>query len=209
MSANHQATAYIPWDDHTDWEDVAAAAVSWVEDRCNQEGTEGLLVTNDKSGAAATPSLRAFKDRHTHTTPGSRKRTLRHVPVLSYVPDIKGLYVALDLGHRSSVCVVESHMFRLDGWAAATAATNLVTGEATPPLDDELLGELRALHHAGNNGWADSPGKRDAERILDGLRGAIPASDAPDMITGWMLANGTFDTGAKRLHKMVKQRIPE
>jgi len=74
----------------------------------------------------------------------------------------------------------------------------LATGQRAEPLNNDLLELLDRLLLAGNNGWADRPGKRDAQRRLGQLSAAAPSLDA-DFITGYVIGKGASDHGAEQL----------
>jgi hypothetical protein len=65
---------------------------------------------------------------------------------------------------------------------------------------------LADLFRAGNNGWHDQPGKRDAKRILRELVAVMPSIDA-DFVIGYMVANGAFGDDAEGLRKLMPARL--
>ena len=62
--------------------------------------------------------------------PGQRSKTCPNSVLLEFV---------LRLARGSSLCAVESGAFRLSGWAAATSAVDLATGQRAEPLNNDLL----------------------------------------------------------------------
>jgi hypothetical protein len=70
---------------------------------------------------------------------------------------------------QAAICVWEHPSDPVLGWAGQVHAANLVTGQPTEPAPD-LAEHLDRLLVAGNNGYSDHPGKRDARRILAELR---------------------------------------
>ena len=182
-------------------EDPTALAVEYVDRRCTQTQQPGVLVTHTR-GDLATPSLEWFAEKHRHVTrrshsdvsPGSG-------PVLVDMPDADLLALAHFLARGTSLCAMESGALRLNGWAAATHAVDLVTEEHVAPLTEEVLKLLEHLIFAGNSGWADEPGKRDAQRLLRSLASADTSLDA-DFIAGFVIGRGKSSAAAKRLHKM-------
>lgn len=205
MSVNYRA-AWVPEQKYRDWEDAAAIAVEHVEQECANQDLPGLLVTHADNGKHATPSIAEFVRRHgNHITRGSRNSRPNPGPgpTLVYVPHVELLAQAADYARESSLCVVETSSFRLDGWASATAALNLDTGETAVPPPDDAAETLDRLASYGNNGWSDSFGKQQARRLLVELRG-MGVTDA-DFIAGFMIGKGSSDSGAKRLHGMVEK----
>ncbi|WP_459714560.1 hypothetical protein [Actinophytocola sp. KF-1] len=117
------------------------------------------------------------------------------------VPNARLLELAHRIADGGSLCAVEG-AFRLAGWATATNAINLVTGRRPEPLPEPAVEELAALLRAGNNGWHDQPGKRDAKRILRELVAIMPEVDA-DFVVGYMVANGAFGDDVEGLRKLM------
>jgi len=111
----------------------------------------------------------------------------------------------LEVAHRCAdgrSCVRSRAARSLAGWAAATDAINLVTGQRPEPLPEPVLKMLAALRRAGNNGWHDQPCKRDAKRILRELTAAMPSIDA-DFVIGYMVAKGAFGDSAEGLRGLM------
>jgi hypothetical protein len=59
-------------------------------------------------------------------------------PVLAYYPDIKLLADAVALADGQPLGVIEFHAGEVAGWAAATNAINLDTGQPTPSVPAEI-----------------------------------------------------------------------
>ncbi len=197
MKSTYEA-AWLPIGHEVPGEDPAAPAVEYVECQRTQTGQKGILVTHTRRDVA-TPSLARFAQEQIHVTRRSRAgASPGSGPVLVDMPDFVLLEFAHRLARGSSLCAVESGAFRLSGWAAATSAVDLATGQRAEPLNNDLLELLDRLLLAGNNGWADKPGKRDAQRLLGQLSAAAPSLDA-DFITGYVIGKGASDHGAKQL----------
>lgn len=62
---------------------------------------------------------------------------------------------------------------------------------------DEVVRLLDHLHVAGNNGWFDRPGKRDALRLLSELRTTAPYLDER-FIASYMLGMGKVSAEAAK-----------
>jgi hypothetical protein len=82
-------------------------------------------------------------------------------PVLAYRPDIELLADAVALADGQPLGVIEFFPDEIAGWAAATNAINLVTGEPTPSVPAEIHDALVELREAGYNGY-----HRDRERYF-------------------------------------------
>jgi hypothetical protein len=203
MDVSYRA-AYVPEQEFRDWEDATQLAVAHVEDECDEHDMRGLLVTYTVPGAGYTSHLEHFVGCHqNHVTLRSRTRRADAGPrpTLVYVPDDDLLEVAVGHARGWSLCAVESFSFRLDGWAAATGAVNLDTGEATAPPAPDVVKQLEQLAFYGNNGWGDQFGKRMAGPVLSDLRAA--GLDA-DFIVGYMIAAGCRASGTKRLRSIME-----
>jgi hypothetical protein len=197
------ATAWVPDDDpERDWRVAAGLAAGWVEDRCREEGTSGVLVTNSLDHLGV-PELDDFERRHVRTSRLARRGRVGSGmgPVLSYVPHAKDLEFAMSLARRSSLGVVETVSFPLTGWAARLGAINLVTGETTSPLSDPVNDAVDRLKFYGNNGFGDDFGKRQAQSILADLRAA--GSLDGGLILGAVLATGVSARGVGNLSRLI------
>jgi hypothetical protein len=200
MDSRYEAT-WLPIGYEVAGQDPTALAVQHVERQYSEAGVDCVLVTLRRIDAA-TPSLQRFAQQHVHVTRRSRSSAFPGgEPVLLDMPDAGLLAEAHKLAHGWSLCAIESGAFRMRGWAVATRAVDLVTGERTAPPTNETLRLLDALVFAGNNGWADGPGKRDAQRLLGELTVAIPSLDT-DFVAGYVIDKGMSGESAKRLRTM-------
>jgi hypothetical protein len=82
-------------------------------------------------------------------------------PVLAYHPDIELLADAVALADGQPLGVIEFFPDEVAGWAAATNAVNLDTGDPTPSVPAEIHEALVELRDAGYNGY-----RRDRERYF-------------------------------------------
>lgn len=109
----------------------------------------------------------------------------------------------MSLARGSSLAVVETVQFPLAGWAAWLEATNLLTGEATQPLPDNLRNAIERLKFYGNNGFGDDFGRRQARTILADLR--ADGSLDQDAILGALLAAGVSARGIGQLGRVIEK----
>lgn len=194
-------SAWLPFADQAEGVDPTIMVVDHVERLCDERGIRGVVVTHLRRDVA-TPSLTRFAAKHLHVTRRSGGSPQGGVPVLVDMPNARLLEVAHRCADGGSLCAIEGGPFTLAGWAAATDAINLVTGRRPEPLPDPVVKALAALRWAGNNGWHDQSGKRDAKRILRELTAAMPSIDA-DFIIGYMVAKGAFGDSAEGLRKLM------
>lgn len=184
MRVDYRA-AWLPFD-HDNGQTAAALAlaVDWVEEECATQGTSGVLIVSRKPVDDYPQPIREFAARHEGTTRrGSAPRRTGPGPVLAHALMFDDLGYAEHLARDSSLCATEWPDLPMAGWAAARGALNLVTGEITPRPADAAVALLDHLHFAGNNGWFDGPGKREAKRLLDDLRAAAPDLDAEYIVS--------------------------
>ncbi|MFB9728694.1 hypothetical protein [Haloechinothrix salitolerans] len=201
MISAYEAT-WLPLTGQSDGEDPTIVATAHAERLCCEQGVRGVLVTHHLRDAA-TSSLERFAANHGHITRKSPGRArYSRGPVLVDVPDAKLLELAHKRANGRSLCAIEGGQLGLRGWATATDAVDLVTGERPEPLAVPIREALDALKWAGNNGWYDRPGKRDARRILQELIHLKPSLDA-DFVIGYMIARGAFGDSAEGLRKLM------
>lgn len=208
MSVDYRA-AWVPFgQDNGQTAAVLQLAVSWVERESQVQGRAGLLVTPRKDISLYETPLREFAARHEWGTRrgGMRKRPAGDRPVLVHCPMFDDLVYASSLARGAALCATECSTVPLAGWASAVGALNLVTGETTPRPGDDAVELLEDLRVAGNNGWFDDPGKRDALRLLRELRTAAPLLDAP-FIGGYMLGSGKGASAAENLVKLAGKKV--
>lgn len=203
MEAIYQA-AWVPDDDpQRPWDEALGLAVAWIADRCQEEGATAVLVTN-AFGSPAYPEVLAGLGRYEHVTPRSSSASDGQGPALAFVPNPKAMDLAIWLARGSSLAVVESSTEHpLRGWARGVGAINLVDpGVVLAPLDPQLTEAVESLRMCGNNGYVDTYGKRDAKRILAGLkqRGILDV----DEIVGAVAAVGIRHEAADRLRKFAE-----
>lgn len=179
--------------------DQPAPAVEYVYRQCAEAGKRGVLVTHTKTDLA-TPSLEHFARNHYHVTQRSH-RIVRPGggPVLVDMPHLALLALAHSLANGESLCAVESGALNLNGWAVATNAVNLHTGQTKPNLPPAILKLFDDLLWAGNNGWFDAPGKRDAQRLLKIILNASSSYDA-DFVASYVIGKGQSADAAKHIH---------
>jgi hypothetical protein len=149
--------SWVPHTDHQSWNEGAALAVAWIEQEATDQGAGAVLVTNALRSADAVPAFESFRRRHAHTTPlaGGHRVARGTGPALAYVPDTKTLDFAAGLTHESSLCVVESMLLPLAGWARETGALDLTSALLVPaPLDPRLAKGIASLDFYGNNTWS-------------------------------------------------------
>ncbi|QNJ90966.1 hypothetical protein HZU40_22385 [Mycolicibacterium fluoranthenivorans] len=92
------------------------------------------------------------------------KHPERGGPVLAVHPPLKLLNLGLQVADGQHLGVATPNMREVIGWAAATKALDVVTGERHPGVPDDIADALQDLHDAGYNGYA-----RQRERYFAAL----------------------------------------
>ena len=198
-----ESAAWVPDNDPTrSWDVAAGWAVDWVDARCQEMGSRGVLVTNTLDHLGIT-ALERFVQRNARVSRLSKSRVTHGVPVLSYVPEAENLHHAMNIARNSSIAVVEGGLFPLRGWAAWLGATNLTTNMPTPPLNDEVREAVDRLEFNGNNNFGDPFGKQQAHSILNNV---TLDDETADLILGAVLAAGVRPTGVKNLRRLIEAR---
>jgi hypothetical protein len=136
--------------DRTGW--CGQDRIGWLRENSANYSKRTLLIPikGELSGAEG-----ALGDYIANGNIGSEKgkQAERDGPVLALGPTLKLLDTAIRTADGQSLAIVEHIPHSLDGWAAATGAINLATGESTPRVPDEIHEALVDLQREGNNGY--------------------------------------------------------
>lgn len=196
--------AWVPEDDpYRDWNDAAAPAVAWIEKEARDQGKHAVLVTNTFNGATFDTPLARYTRPHHHFTPQGTRPSMRSVPVVAFVPDMRTLEFAIRLAGNSSLCIIETSSDPVSGWAAVTGAVNLLTGEHAK-LDATVAKHIDRLAWYGNNGYGDSFGKKNAGHALDDL--AEAGVTDPGFIVSALAAKRISLNGQENIRKLIGRR---
>lgn len=182
-----KSTAWAPWRRDRDWLSRRdTLACSWLVERAQEEGAE-LVV----QGASHAHHYRDGDGPIATVARLSRVATFRS-PVgkgATIVPnaDIRLLATGARTANGHSVVATESHTFSLRGWAIATRALNLETGEQTPDSRTESQIEmLEGFVDQLYNGWAHKQvGRRASAYYLPKL---VETGMTYDLFVGSLLA---------------------
>lgn len=200
------AAAIVPDDDpRRPWDVAAELAVEWIE---QQPGRPVLITAAKNNIADGVPALARLLRHGEHTTrrsgrvdPASGGR-----PVLAYVPHLEDMEYARTIAGGNALAVVETTSCPLSGWASAVAALNLITGQTVSPVDHPGFDDwFDMLLFAGNNGYADDYGKRDAQRLLGEPTAAAVGKET---ILGGLIANGISADGVNRIAALIDKVSP-
>lgn len=205
MHKTELKTAWVPETGDMPWDGAVVPAIEWTKRQSAEQESKALVVTYARQNLDAAPTaLRQFAGLHTATTANSRQHVDGQGPVLAYVPDYKTMEIATRYARNSSLCVVESSLTPLVGWAIEMGAVDLLTGSVTPETrSQQLKKDLERLVFYGNNGWGDRFGKQQAQRILADInsRGELDSA----IILGHMLAHGASPRALQSLETLMKR----
>lgn len=142
-------------------ESDSGALIEWLAEQAPDTLDRRVTVVPRKSHVdMADEGVQAFAaNGNLHS--GRGKPGERGGPVLAYRPDIELLADAVALADGQPLAVIEFFPGEVAGWAAATNAINLDTGQPTDSVPTEIHEALIELRDAGYNGY-----HRDRERYF-------------------------------------------
>jgi hypothetical protein len=184
--------------------DVAVkTAADWLRENGTNYGKRALLIPlkGELSGAQG-----ALGDYIANGNIGSEKgkQADRGGPVLALGPTLKLLDTAIRTADGQPLAIVEHIPNSLDGWAAATGAINLATGESTPRVPDEIEA-LVDLQREGDNGYP-TPRKGTSYGIM--VKSLIAKLKehgySGEFVATYLVALGLFGSTAENLLKIYR-----
>ncbi|SER92890.1 hypothetical protein [Actinokineospora terrae] len=178
--ARFDAAAWLPQPTSPDTHQAGWQLVShWLEGQQRRTGAPAVLFT-DELRVGSDRLLKAFTRGTTHFSVRSGGPPTAG-PVLAFQPTFKALRAAQRMA-SSAICVWEHRDAPIRGWAGQVGAIDLTTGLPTP-VNQAVQEHLDHLVFAGNNGYADKPGLRDARRILTELHDlGLPTDTIPSSL---------------------------
>jgi hypothetical protein len=182
MRNNLTAAALVPFD-ATPLQERAELAIRWIVDQERKVGRRAGLITPQMDDY--DEPIETFKRGRDHSSIRSPK-SFGNGPVLVYCTGMEGLQKAARGDDRPIAYVAWGNDPWVPGWAAVVGAVDLSTGLPSEPPTAEVRELFDALDFAGNHGWHDVPGKRDAVRLL----GELDELVARNYVVGAMLAMG-------------------
>ncbi|QII04385.1 hypothetical protein BH93_02500 [Rhodococcoides fascians A25f] len=202
-SAHHDGV-WIPYREGSDINLDNAVVVRWLQANCPRIG-DRITVGAVKQSFSYQSSVRAFASNGNVATPRSSSPTRSGGPVLVFTPSDELLPLGVSLARGLTLGLVEYDSPRLEGWAAATRALNLTTGEHHPGVGEEIHAVFERLAFYGNNGYRsrDSFSMNRVAYAVDDLR-AEQLDD--DFIVSYMIALGTPYLHAKELRVSLAKR---
>ncbi|MCW2295893.1 MULTISPECIES: hypothetical protein [Rhodococcus] len=202
MSKRPELTvAWIPWLHDIALDDSAVPVIDWLHENTSSWNERSIVVclVND---ARQDPNVRAYSSNGNIVTHRNRRSTVRGGPVLAYGPGDEELEIAASRAAGHVLGLVSFHRPTLDGFAAATRAFNVLTGQHHPGVSAEKDALFDKLNRAGYKGFSkrDAYAMRQATPIIDELLGE--GFDA-DFIVTYSLACGMPFRHAKELRALL------
>jgi hypothetical protein len=166
-----RAAAWAPWSSDRDWlQKRDEIATAWLSAQARIAGTDTVLQVHShaddhRRGDGPIAKLARNGKVATYKSPaGSGARFVDHA-------DIRLLATAVGDADGQAVAATENPTFPLYGWAMATGAINLATGEVTP--DERTPEQIKLIEHLENqlyNGWSHKEvGRRATAHVLPQL----------------------------------------
>ena len=116
-------------------------------------------------------------------------------PVLAYGADVRLLAAAVAAAEGQVIGVVEWVEGDVAGWAAATGAIDLATGEPTPSVPDEVHAALVELADAGYNGYHRDREPFFAAKYFGPIDELLAAGYAYAFVASYLVALGAQGDG--------------
>lgn len=202
----------IPWAVGTCWEDgwvtydltprPAAAAwqrhtadarvmTRWIAARASERAyaRRALFLPQKRTLDMAAPAVQAYGANGNIGTARSPSVD-RGGPVLAYSTDVRLLAEAVAAAEGQVLGVIEWIEGEAAGWAAATGALDLTTGEPTPSVPEEIHTALVDLNDAGYNGYHRDREAFFAAKYFDPIDELLAAGYPYAFVASYLVALG-------------------
>ena len=134
---------------------------------------------------------------------GSRgKHPERGGPMLAVDPPLKLLELGLRLADDQLLGVATVHPHEVIGWAAATKALNLATGERNPGVPPEVEQALKDLYAAGYNGYARQSERFFATKYFPPIDILMNAGYDVEFVKSYLVVLGKSSDSVERIDKL-------
>ncbi|BBX90947.1 hypothetical protein H5U98_06830 [Mycolicibacterium boenickei] len=130
------------------------------------------------------------------------KRPERGGPVLAVDPPLKLLELGLSLADGQLLGVATVHPHEVIGWAAATKALDLATGERHPGVPPEIEEALQDLYDAGYNGYARQRETFFAAKYFPPIDLLMDAGYDVDFVKSYLVALGKAADSVENIDKL-------
>lgn len=130
------------------------------------------------------------------------KSPARGGPVLAVDPPLKLLEAGLHLADGEVFGVATVRPYEVIGWAAATKALNLATGERHPALPAEIECALQDLYDAGYNGYARQRERFFASKYFPPIDILMDAGYDVDFVKSYLVVLGKSSGSVEMIDKL-------
>jgi hypothetical protein len=187
LSPRPTAAAWVPIDGE------ARLIVRWIAEHAPDDtyARRALFVPQKRDLDMADGAIQAFgangnvgSVRNPHISRGG--------PVLAYRPDVRLLAHAVAAAEGQVLGVIEFSPGEIAGWAAATNAVDLTTGEPTPSVEPEIRDALAELHYAGYNGYHRDREPFFAAKYFPPIDVLLAAGYSYKFVASYLVGLGSF-----------------
>ncbi|ALI24464.1 hypothetical protein XA26_06030 [Mycolicibacterium fortuitum] len=123
-------------------------------------------------------------------------------PVLAVDPPLKLLELGLSLADGQLFGVATVHPHEVIGWAAATKALDLVTGERHPGVPPDIEEALQDLYDAGYNGYTRQREVFFATKYFPPIDILMDAGYDVDFVKSYLVALGKAADSVENIDKL-------
>lgn len=173
--------------------------------RCNSNNYERRALLTPQKGDVANPNpilAQYISNGNVGSLKG--KSATAGGPVLALGPTHKLLATAIHLANGQALGVVEHGAGEVAGWAAATGALNLDTGEPTPEAPPQIRAALEDLHAAGYNGYARSKEAFFKNLYTPPIETLVDAGYSFEFVASYLAALSDYPTDWDDLKKIYR-----
>lgn len=182
---------------------AVAAVAEWFRHNADYYDRRALLVPQKNNLRSPGPALARYISNKNVGSPRGVQAT-GGGPVLAYVPDLQVLEDAIRLADGQVLGVVECIPGEVSGWAAATNAVDLATGEVAPSVAPDIQEALDDLHDAGYNGYHRSSELYFKTRYTPPIRTLVDSGCSFEFVASYLVARGRFASSMDDLKKIYK-----
>ncbi|WP_157171957.1 hypothetical protein [Nocardia higoensis] len=176
---------------------------AWLCENSDSYPERSLLIPQENGLDRSEPNVAAYISNGNIGSVKS-KTAVAGGPVLALVPTLDLLEDAVHLADGQALGVVEHAEGEISGWAAATSALNLETGEPSDDVPPTIREALEDLHSAGYNGYG-----RNRETYFKNLYGPpikilTRSGYSFDFISSYLVALGGHARSMSDLKKIYR-----
>ena len=180
-------------------DDAVDRTAKWLRDNGTNYGKRALLLPQKGDLSSPAPALVRYGLGNVGSLRGTQAR--RGGPVLVLGSEM--LDTAIKLADGNALAAIAHIPGEVDGWAAATGAFDLRTGEPTPDVEPSIREAIEAVHDAGYNGYSKSD-RSLMTRIDTDLRHIAAVGYSFRFLTSYLVALGANRRTVADLEKIYQ-----